>query len=374
MNTQKVREIQVLLSQKFRTRTQRFERFIPLLSFIAGFLWDSATLTRIDRLKDNLLLLAYWLGLSLTLVLSQLARAQALKHPKLIEYQRYYPWLMNFFQGGLFSAYVVYYFQSASLSKNFLFVVLLALLLVANEFLKTRLEALGLQLALYFLLTQSFAAFFFPIISRTISHPVFVVAGVFSFVALVVILAVLYRSQVITKDRDLLKLFGIGVCCFGVIETAYQSNLIPPVPLSLKNAGVYHTVNKQGARYQLGYEPAKWHQFWRTSDPIFHFQPGKDQVVGFFSIFAPPGIKMNIDELWMWKNPATQTWQQRDAHQFTIEGGREEGWRSYFIKKKMVEGQWRVRLQDKESRLLGVFEFEVEFVSTPVKPLEIVVR
>ena len=48
---------------------RRFERFAPIIAFITGFTWDSLTLTRIDRLLDNIILLTYLLVLGVFITL-----------------------------------------------------------------------------------------------------------------------------------------------------------------------------------------------------------------------------------------------------------------------------------------------------------------
>src|SRR6185503_9530675 len=100
--------------------------FTPALFFFSGVTFDSVTLTRIDRLSDNLILLGY-LGLLgvLIVLLGRSGRAsktiEAVPLPTaatLIERTRpYHPMAIQFLLGGLFSAYAIFYSRSASFTS-----------------------------------------------------------------------------------------------------------------------------------------------------------------------------------------------------------------------------------------------------------------
>src|SRR6266571_4484415 len=105
-----------------RLRAAITKPLLPVAFFLGGVTFDSVTLTRIDRLRDNLIMLLY-----LSLLGGLIARAQP-----------HYPHAIQFLLGGLFSAYTVFYSQSASLTTTAVFFALLIVLLVGNEFLRDR--------------------------------------------------------------------------------------------------------------------------------------------------------------------------------------------------------------------------------------------
>ena len=90
--------------------------------------YDTLTLTRIDRLQDNLLLLIYLLLLGVLIVLTgdwgfepapdreQLAALCPL--PVGAAPRPYYPMAVQFLLGGLFSAYAIFYSRSATLTST----------------------------------------------------------------------------------------------------------------------------------------------------------------------------------------------------------------------------------------------------------------
>ncbi|MEJ2544632.1 MAG: DUF2914 domain-containing protein [Calditrichaceae bacterium] len=153
-----------LEDSKLVQRTSHFygnyKRFLPVVSFTAGFAWDSVTLTRIDLWSDNLILLAYITLLGGMLILVNFINDGVISKKWILNYQNWYPMGIQFFLGGLFSSYVVFYFKSAALTKNWLFLGFLIIILIGNEFIENRLSNLKLQFVLYFLATFSFFIFF----------------------------------------------------------------------------------------------------------------------------------------------------------------------------------------------------------------------
>jgi len=133
-----------------RAFVQQHQRFIPVISFFAGFTWDSVTITRIDAVSDNLIIGLYLILLGILIVLTLRSEQSRLEKPFLMKYSHLYPNGIQFFLGGLFSAYVVFYFKSASFTKTAIFLGLLVILLIGNEFLKNKLTNTYLIISLYF--------------------------------------------------------------------------------------------------------------------------------------------------------------------------------------------------------------------------------
>jgi len=152
-----------------RLRAAVAKPFLPVIFFFAGVTYDTVTLTRIDRLLDNLILMLYLAALGVLIVLK--GRADLIKtHGEpvntgkaahfLARAEPYYPMGIQFLLGGLFSAYTIFYSQSASLTTTAVFFGLLVVLLVGNEFLHDRLSNLKLLVSLYALVAFCFFTFF----------------------------------------------------------------------------------------------------------------------------------------------------------------------------------------------------------------------
>ena len=63
-------------------------------------------------------------------------------------------------------------------------------------------------------------------------------------------------------------------------------------------------------------------------------------------------------------SPHTQKWELIDEIGFEVAGGRDEGFRGYTYKNKMMEGEWRVDVVTQEGLVLGIVKFEIKSDST----------
>ena len=351
LNTKPVRAVQSFYS--------RYKKYYPLLSFTGGFLWDSFTLTRIDRLSDNLILLLYLLLLSGFILLLNLVENGMIRQPLLLKYREWYPLAIQFFLGGLFSSYVVFYFQSAALTKNWLFLLILVLLLVSNEFLEKRLTNLYLQMTLFFLASFSFFIFFVPVVSGYMNYFVFLLSGLIGLLSVAGMLFLLFKKFGILQrtqvGRSLVLICGI----FLLINLFYFLNWIPPVPLSMKSAGIYHHVSREGEIYRLKYETPEWYQFRKKSDNPYHYSPG-DTVFCFTAVFAPTRLQKKIFHRWQWYDSKREKWQTSDRLGYQISGGRKGGYRGYTYKTHVTPGKWRVEIVTEDERILGRIGFEIK--------------
>jgi len=191
-----------MLSAKLRTALAK--PFMPALFFFSGVTYDTLTLTRIDRLLDNLVLLLYLSLLGVLIVLT--ARADLAgqaespaEHttwwPRLLALGRpYYPMAIQFLLGGLFSAYAIFYSQSASLTATAVFFGLLVALLVGNEFLHDRLSNLRLLVTLYAVVCFSFFTFFLPVLTGLMNTAVFLLGAALSAGVALRVVQLVYRG------------------------------------------------------------------------------------------------------------------------------------------------------------------------------------
>ncbi len=339
---------------------KRYERYYPIVSFVAGFAWDSLTLTRIDRLSDNLIILLYLIALGALIVLTHLAEEGLLNGPALlVTYQRWLPVGTQFFFGGVFSSYVVFYFKSAGLTKNLLFVLFLFLLLISNEFLEKRLANLKIQLSLYFLSVFAFCTFFLPVIFKVMNNWMFALSGVISLLAVGLLFYFLRRMDGNFSGKRLYTQAAIVLGVYLLMNLLYFFNWIPPVPLSMKDGGVYHHVHKEQHVYHLTYEATPWYAFGRTIDDTYHYAPG-DTVFCFVSVFAPTKLEKRIYHHWQFYDRRQQKWLTSDVLGYKISGGREGGYRGYTKKTHIRPGQWRIDVETAEKKILGRIAFEVQ--------------
>jgi hypothetical protein len=340
---------------------ERHGKYLPLVFFVSGFIWDSLTLTRVDNLVDNLILLAYLLLLGLLIVLLNMTGEDTVRTPLLEKYRRFYPLGIQFFLGGLFSSYVVFYFQSASWSKTSLFLLVLVFLLVGNEFLENRLSNIHLQMSLFFMTTFSYFIFFIPVAFKVMNYGTFLASGILSLSFSGGIMYLFLRKGVFPRRGRLWVSASIVAVLFLFLNSFYLKNWIPPVPLSLKYGGIFHNVTREGDAYALTFRKPHWYSFWVRSDDPFLYEED-DRVHCFTAIFAPLELRKAVYHHWQKYDPEKKKWATTDKLEFEITGGREKGYRGYTYKSHTSPGRWRVEVKTADELLLG----RVDFIIKPV--------
>jgi Protein of unknown function (DUF2914) len=348
-------------------RTVLAKPFMPPVFFLSGVTYDSLTLTRIDRLQDNLLLLIYLLLLGVLIVLTgrlgiepapdreQLAALSPFAR-WLLRARPYYPMAVQFLLGGLFSAYTIFYSRSATLTSTAIFFALLVVLLVGNEFLHDRLSSLRLLVSLYALVCFAFFTFFLPVMTGLMNAAIFLVGAGLSAVVTFRVVQLIYWNN---PERSKREAVGVTVPAFaliGLLVGFYFLNWIPPVPLSLKFGGIYHEVTKTGDRFELSFEK-QWYQLWKRSDNTF---PANEPIYCFTAVFAPVDLNTTIYHHWYFRPNSDKPFTHADRIPIKIAGGREGGYRAYTFKQRLDPGDWRVDVETEGGRIIGRVSVRVE--------------
>lgn len=361
-----------MTSLAIRLRAALAKPFLPVIFFFAGVTYDTVTLTRIDRLLDNLILLLYLTLLGGLIVLK--GRADLSRMPGipvqagtgrhlLAQAEPYYPMAIQFLLGGLFSAYTIFYSQSASLTTTAVFFGLLVGLLVGNEFLHDRLSNLKLLVSLYALVAFCFFTFFLPVLTGIMNWIMVVLGAVLSLALALRVLELVYQREAGRSRMELMKAGGPAVAVVAVLVLFYFLNWIPPVPLSLKLGGIYHQVEKVDGLYHLTFETPAWYQVMKRSDDPFH---GEGPAYCFTAVFAPVDLKTTIYHRWQYRmvrpgqSAGKGEFSTTDRIPIRISGGREGGYRGYTIKQHVPQGEWRVDVETEDGRVIGRVRFRVE--------------
>ncbi|SEA37681.1 DUF2914 domain-containing protein [Psychroflexus halocasei] len=346
---------------RFRQFLRKHQKYAPLLFFIGGFIFDSLTLRRIDRLYDLVVLCLHMTSLTVVLYLYNLADDGKWRNTFLERFQLYFPLAIQFFFGALSSAFVIYFSRSVSLSKTIFFFVILVGLLIANEFLKKRISNKYLQFSVYFFVSFTFFTFIIPVFVKMMNTGVFIFSGLVSLIlTLLLLMTIYYRSPSTRAEVKLKKILSFIFGIYLMINTFYFFNLIPPVPLSLEEGMAAHHVEKNDQEYIVTYETDDWYVFWRDHRLKFISSPG-EKVYIFTSIFAPTQIKKKVFHRWKWFDEKTDDWELIEDIGYKITGGRGDGYRGYTFKKNVKEGTWKVEVITEEELILGVIDFEIIF-------------
>ena len=335
------------------------------LVFFVGFITDNIMLSRIDVLWSSLVLLAYLTIALMTVFFSALSRSRLVSGSLSERIVSWSPFVAQFAFGSLFSGYFVFYTRSASFTSSWLFVVLLGALFLGNEFFKNYYRRLEFQINILFVAIFFFATLYMPIVLGQMDAWVFLASGGVSLVGIILFMSFLSRivPEVIRGMKVALRV-SLG-SVFVVINILYFANIIPPIPLVLKEAGIYHLVLRTArGMYQAQTEHAPWYNLGARYHPIVHRTPG-ESLYFFSAVFAPARLSVPIFHEWQYFDSSKNEWVTTDRLQFQIVGGRDGGYRGYSVKGSVFAGEWRVRVVTERGQSLGQTKFTVVDVSTP---------
>jgi hypothetical protein len=341
--------------ERIKLYAARNERRLALSFFVAGFLFDIVTLGRIDSWLTIGQQAVYLLVV--TIVLVQMLRAEGQPAPDLSSASRLRRWYreyrnpaIHFLLGALLSAYTMFFFKSSSLLVSFGFMLVLVVLLLANEAERFKKLGLSFKFALLALCWLSYFAYVIPVFIGSTGLVVFLASMAVGCVPLAVV------SLFVLKDRKRKILVPLG-CVVIVFLTFYLFRLIPPVPLSIPFMGVYHGVERTEQGYRLIHERPAW-RVWHNGDQWFRAQGG-DRVFVYFRIFSPGRFSDQVLMRWYFRDGA-RGWTLQDTVPIKIVGGREEGFRGYAFKSNYQFGQWKVQIETADAREIGRIYFDLE--------------
>lgn len=344
-----------------------YERYVSPVSLIAGFVSDNLILLRrVDLWTTNALFSFYLAVASFGIVFLNLAETGRIQSRRLQKITPFVPIVMQFAFGGLFSGYLSLYSRSATFAVSWIFVIGIAALLLGNERFTRLYVRFSFQVSLLFFVLFSFLIFYLPVVLRQIGPQMFLISGGTSLVVIMLFLALL-RFLVPEIVKRQLKTVAISIISiYAVFNVLYFSNAIPPLPLSVKEAGVYHSVSRPSAGgYTLSFEPQPWYEQYLSFNLIYHRATGEPVYV-WTSVFAPAGLSTTILHEWQHYDTATRSWQTVAAVPFVIYGGRDSGYGGYSEIPNPQPGGWRVNVITQYGQMIGQIFFTVVNVPAPV--------
>ena len=327
-------------------------------------------LDRIDSGLANVMLGTY-LGLSgACIVILNMHEARKRRVGTERRYARLLPLILQFCFGSLFSAYIIFYTESASLALNWPFLLFLILLVVSNELFKKRYLSPAFQLPIFFIVLFSWSVFSLPIVIGQMGGGIFILSGLISLVIIsLMILLIRLVAPKVFAESAFSAIAGI-LFVYALFNVAYWYNLIPPVPLSMREIGIYHSISKTyEGNYSLVYEPNRWYPLLKGPSTVFSSQGPAEPIYIFSSIFAPTKLTVPIFYTWSYFDTNDRVWVMTDRLTFPLKGGREEGYRGYTLKSSIFPAKWRVDVETSRGERVGRVIFDVLDTKEPVKNL-----
>lgn len=339
----------------------RNERHLSTAVFVGGFVLDNIAYPYASLSWINTLFGGFLVAAALCIMLSHLLHkdradaAPSWKNP----FYTLLPIIAQFFIGGLLSGCLILYARSATFGVSWPFLLLLFVIFVANEVFQKYRERLGFHVILFFFTLYAYAVFALPVARGQMGSLVFLESGVISIAVFGLFLGLLWA---IGPKRLMESLRRILIAC-GVITVliniSYFTGILPPLPLALKDAGIYHAVLHTGTGYSVRTEDAVWAPF---SPEIVHHVAGT-ALYTYSAVFAPVSLTTPIVHKWQKYNDSTHAWDTLAAITFPIAGGRDGGYRGYSSFTSLSAGAWRVSVETLGGGVLGRIRFDDEEVS-----------
>jgi len=201
------------------------------------------------------------------------------------------------------------------------------------------------------------------VIFHRIGWDIFLASGAISLVVLYLFLLLLkfITKEKFAKSKKMLILSIAGI--YLATNILYFANLIPPIPLSLKEAGIYHSIYRNSSgQYVVEGEAKGLLSYFSLHDDI-HIVKG-DTVYAHSAIFSPAMFNNNIVHVWQKYDGTSKQWITIYQVNLFTTGGREGGYRTYSYVKNITPGEWRVNVETSDHKIIGRLRFNVTYVDS----------
>lgn len=335
--------------EKWKRWFEKYERVLIPGTLVFGVLVDFVTFRSINIETAFLILEAHVLVAAASIVALNVQRP--MRYLPLVA-----PLTLQFSFGALLSASLIFYWFSGTISVSWPLIAIIAILMTSNEVLRHYYLRPTIQISVYYFILFSLLILLFPFVFNSIDVALFVYAGLGSLILIALFVAILARffdHIRPLRPRMAASIFSI----FALMNIFYFFDMIPPIPLSLREAGVYHAINVADGAYTLLAEKETLIDKFLPGQTI-HLQKGK-RVYVYSAIFAPAKLQTTIFHRWKYFDEEKNTWIDKDRLSFSITGGRDDGYRGYSLKTVLASGKWRVNVETKRGQVLGHIGFEV---------------
>lgn len=327
---------------------------------LGGFVLDTLTLQQVDRVFDNVVLLAHLLIVSIAIILLFTKNTPWGARFRISDKDSTITAIMLFSFGGLFSGFTIFYSKSGSLISSWPFILFLLVLMIGTEIKKNYFHELLRQISIYYIAVFSYLIFSIPVLVNRMGAIVYIFSGLVSLLFIFFFMFILSRVNRHELRANKKKLLGRIFSIFAIFNILYFLNIIPPIPLSLRFRAVYHDFSRvQAVEYKGLYEKAPFLEFWHERDNVFH-RRDNESVYVYTEVYAPIKLSTEIYHKWEYFDSEKTRWIPSTSVKIPITGGRAEGFRGYSQKTNIDPGIWRVKVTTARGQTLGQITFKVK--------------
>ena len=352
---------------------QTYERHLSAFAMIAGFIADNLLFKRIDLLQTQIVFAAYTVVCFISIPLLHWIRVHDYTNRASTIARSFLPFVTQFALGGFWSGFVIFYGRSADFGISWPFLLFLFLVLLANEYFHQYHDRLVFTSILFFFALYSYAIFAVPIYTGTIGTLTFLESGAVA-VGLFAVFTILLHN--LARERFLIDLARIRAGALAVLvlmNVFYFTNILPPLPLSIQAAGIYHNVWRVPGAYVATSESEPWSIPFLGFPPTLHVALG-ESIFAYSSVFAPTTLTTTIVHRWQWYDPVKKQWIVKATIAYPIVGGRDGGYRGYSAVPITSIGEWRVDIETSDGRRITRLPFRVVSVTQPLVETTIILK
>lgn len=337
-----------------------YERQLSALAMIGGFVFDNFAFGRIDHPATQAVFAGYLLFAGASIAFQHFSEARAEQRGTTFRWRTLVSAATQFALGALWSAFLIFYTRSSAVVVSWPFLLVLAGILLSNEFFREYHSRLVFTVVLFFIALFSYMTFVVPILVGTMNEFTFLISDVCTivvFALFLLFLSALGRKRV----WDEIGKVTIGaIVAFAVINLFYFFNILPPIPLAMADVGIYHHISHSEGGYKAVGEPLPWTVKFGQSR-VIHLKPG-EPLYAYSAVFAPIQLKTKIVHRWQYHDDK-KGWVTASTVSFPITGGRDNGYRGFTIKSNPKPGAWRVDIDTVDGRVIGRVGFYVQAVT-----------
>ncbi len=347
----------------------KYERYLIPGALVFGFVTDILTF-RFLNFPLAMSLLAFhliFIGSNITVINLYESKKIA---GKFFSYWRVgAPLFLQYSFGNMFSAFLIFYSHSGSFFASWPFIITIIFLMIGNEIFRKYNIRPSIQISIYFFALFSYLNILLPNLLKDITPTIFIASGVVSFIYILLFTILLVKKTFTVKEKK--KVIVIAVSTIYILMNVfYFFNLIPPIPLSIKDIGVYHKIERYNDNYRVVTEDCGS----ILSCAIYHETrsiPATRQKIFFYSaVYAPDTMNLDIVHEWQKYSYKNKRWETSATIPFTVQGGRDIGYRWYTFY-TVTPGYWRVNVKTKRGQTVGRKNFYIIEGNLPRKQIVI---
>jgi hypothetical protein len=259
---------------------------------------------------------------------------------------------------------LIFYSRSGALLASWPFLLLFIAAIYGNETVRNRGQQLVFNILAYFIGLFSYLVMVVPVFLGRMGPEIFVASGLLALIAVYMLVQLLSK---IIPNYMALQTKPIVFMVFGLfvgLNTLYFTNIIPPIPLSLQEIHIVHSVVKFGdSGYELTFEPVPWYRVDKKLNTVFH--PSDTGTVSCFTrVFAPAKIDTDIYHVWEYKNSEGK-WTEYYKKSYPITGKAVNGYRGWTAISASRSGEWRCSVETERGQVLGSKRFTIDNSTSP---------